>query len=144
MDSRDGSLVYGTIRNTTPSKLHKTQRGSHICLKPFTLQERINIYQRLLEILEQFTDHLIFIEPPPRAIKKFENSDNCLFFDAECKNRFRTVINSHSRKIYLGVLTCSTILGFLGKKDLESLLSTDNIHLSTLALQTFVQQVINN
>ena len=137
-------IFFISGNNLYPSKLHKTQRGSHVCLKPFALQECINIYQCLLEILEPFTDHLIFLEPPPRAIKKIEISDNCLFFDTECKNRFRTVINSLSRNINVGVLTCSTILGFLGRKDLESLLSTDNIHLSTLALQTIVQQVIKN
>lgn len=137
-------IFFISGNNLYPSKLHKTQKGSHICLKPFNLQECIDIYQSLLKILEPFTDHLIFVEPPPRATKHLKDSKNCLFFDIECKNRFRTVINSLSKKINVGVLTCSTILGFLGRKDFESLLSTDNIHLSTLALQTIVQQVINN
>jgi hypothetical protein len=136
-------IFFISGNNLYPSKIHNIKKESHVCLKPFNLENCIDTYKNLVKILETFTDHLIFIEPPPRATTmKFTR---CKFFDDECKNRFRIVKNNlSSNKIYIGVLTCSTILGFLGQTGFEGLLSTDNIHLSKKALQIIAQQVTQN
>ena len=95
-----------------PSKLHKVNNKKHVCLDKFDESKCSNIYSSLVGILSMYTKNIVFDEPSPRATSIFENSE-CLFYDKSTANRFRKVTNSLKSDINIGVLSKSTLLGFL-------------------------------
>ena len=77
---------------------------------------------------------------PPRATYIIENSE-CLFYDKSTANRFRKVINSLKSDINIGVLSNSTLLGFLSITK-SPLCALDQIHFSRQAIAVIQRQVI--
>ena len=88
-------VVYLSRNDLLPSKLHKVNNKTHVCLTKFDESKCSNIYSSLVEILSMYTKNIVFVEPPPRATYIIENSE-CLFYDKSTANRFRKVINSKS------------------------------------------------
>jgi hypothetical protein len=123
-----------------PSKLHKVNNKTHVCLTKFDESKCLNIHSSLVEILSMYTKNIVFVEPPPRATSIIENSE-CLFYDKSTANRFRKVINSLKSDINIGVLSNSTLLGFLSITK-SPLCALDQIHFSRQAIAVIQRQVI--
>ena len=133
-------IVYLSGNDLLPSKLHRVNNKTHVCLTKFDESKCSNIYSSLVKILSMYTKNIVFVEPPPRATYIIENSE-CLFYDKSTANRFRNVINSMKSDINIGVLSNSTLLGFLSITK-SPLCALDQIHFSNQAIAVIQRQVI--
>ena len=133
-------VIYLSGNDLLPSKLHKINNKTHVCLDKFDESKCSNIYSSLVGILSLYTKNIVFVEPPPRATSIIENSE-CLFYDKSTANRFRKIINSLKSDINIGVFSNSTLLGFLSIEK-SPLCSLDQIHFSKQAIAVIQRQVI--
>lgn len=139
-DTKFVTIVYIAGNDLLPTKLHRLNNKTHICLDKYCEKECVSIYSRLVEILSEYTNQIIFVQPPPRAPHVTVNS-NCLFYDNDTGQRFRNVINSLDSHINVGVFSNVTLSGFL-KESKSRICAFDNTHFSKEALKVIHNQVI--
>lgn len=138
------TVVYLAGNDLMPTKLHKLNNRTHVCLDTYCEKDCSRVYSRLVEILSNYTDRVIFVEPPPRAPYVVVSS-KCSFYDNNTGQRFRNVINSLKSEIKsdinVGVFSNITLSGFL-KKSNSRICAFDNTHFSKEALNVIHSQVI--
>jgi len=134
------TIVYIAGNDLLPTKLHIIDNRKHICLDKFCMDECMQIYASLVNVLSQYTKQVIFVEPPPRATLAIKNSI-CSFYDNDTAQRFRKVINSLKTNINVGVFSNRSLLGFL-KETNSQICAFDNTHFSKEALTIIQKQVI--
>ena len=135
------TIVLVAGNDLLPTKLHKIENKTHICLANFCEKECWLAYTGLINIFACYADSLLIIEPPPRALASPTNRHTvCSFYGPTVSQRFRK-INTLDRKLSIGVFSNVTLLGFLGETN-SRISSPDNTHFSKEALKIIQNQVI--
>ena len=136
------TIVLESGNDLLPTKLHKIENKTHVCLANFCEKECWLAYTGLIKIFSCYAEFVMIVEPPPRAQARPSNRHTlCSFYDPTVSQGFRKIVNALDRKLSIGVFSNVTLLGFLGETN-SRISSPDNTHFSKEALKVIQNQVI--
>jgi len=121
-------IVLMTGNDLYPSK----NCGTHKCLSKFDMDECMETYMKLLDLLFLFTSEVRIVEPPPRCRAPMLMT-KCMFFSIATSNRFPNLIRklkeSRSGEVnVLGVVSNKVIMQYMGTQNPWKLVSKDGTH----------------